>query len=41
MIIIDYPEIHKKMEIGDKILVDYGGVVLTVVGFENEDKFLI
>jgi hypothetical protein len=26
--------------IGDKVLVDYGGVVLTVIGFESEEKYL-
>jgi len=26
--------------VGDKILVDYGGTVLTVLGFEAEDKYL-
>ena len=40
MIVIDYPDIHKKLEVGDKILVDYGGIVLTVIGFEPEEKFL-
>lgn len=40
MFIIDYENIHTKLSIGDKILVDYGGIILTVVGFEAEDKYL-
>jgi pyruvate kinase len=39
MFVIDYPNIHQKLRIGDKILVDYGGIVLTVIGFETEDKY--
>ena len=34
MFVIDYPDIHHKLVVGDKVLVDYGGVVLTVIGFE-------
>ena len=41
MFVIDYENIHEKLMIGDKILVDYGGVVLTVVGFESEEKYLL
>jgi pyruvate kinase len=37
---VDYDNIHEKLMIGDKILVDYGGVVLTVVGFESEKVYL-
>lgn len=37
---IDYDNIHEKLIVGDKILVDYGGVVLTVVGFESEKTYL-
>ena len=40
MIVIDYANIHEKLLVGDKILVDYGGVVLTVIGFEPEQKYL-
>lgn len=40
MCVIDYEGIDERVVVGDKILVDYGGVVLTVVGFESEDKFL-
>ena len=36
MFVIDYANIHEKLLVGDKILVDYGGVVLTVIGFEPE-----
>lgn len=39
MIAIDYPDIYQKLQIGDKIIIDYGGVVLTVVGFEEEDNY--
>ncbi len=28
------------MIVGDKVLIDYGGIVLTVVGFESEEKYL-
>jgi hypothetical protein len=27
--------------VGDKVLVDYGGVVLTVIGFETEKQYLV
>jgi pyruvate kinase len=37
---IDYDRIHEKLMIGDKVLVDYGGVVLTVIGFEYEKTYL-
>ncbi len=37
---IDYERIHEKLLIGDKVLVDYGGVVLTVKGFEYEKTYL-
>lgn len=40
MFVIDYNSIDEHLEIGDKILVDYGGVVLTVIGFEDEEKYL-
>jgi pyruvate kinase len=40
MLVINYPDIHEKVEIGDKILVDQGGVLLTVVAFESEDQYL-
>ena len=40
MFVIDYPNIDKKLCIGDKVLVDYGGIILTVKGFESEDKYL-
>lgn len=33
---IDYENIHEKLMVGDKVLVDYGGVVMTVIGFESE-----
>lgn len=38
---IDYENIHEKLLVGDKVLVDYGGVVLTVVGFESEKQYLL
>lgn len=41
MFVIDYENIDKKLMIGDKVLVDYGGVVLTVIGFESEEKYLL
>lgn len=40
MFIIDYDNIHEKLWIGDKIIVDYGAVVMTVIGFESEEKYL-
>lgn len=33
MFVIDYPDIDEKLATGDKIIVDYGGCILTVVGF--------
>lgn len=41
MFVIDYDNIHQKLRVGNKILVDYGGVVLTVIGFEPENKYLV
>jgi pyruvate kinase len=41
MFVIDYPDIHEKLQIGNKILVDYGGILLTVVGFEHEENYLL
>lgn len=40
MFVVDYPNIHEKVVIGDRILVDYGGLILTVVGFESEHKYI-
>lgn len=40
MFVIDYENIHEKLMVGDKVLVDYGGVVLTVIGFEDEQKYI-
>lgn len=40
MFVIDYPNLHEKVIIGDKILVDYGGIIFTVIGFELESKYL-
>lgn len=40
MFIIDYDNIHEKLCIGDKVIVDYGAVVMTVLGFESEEKYL-
>lgn len=37
---IDYDSIHEKLIVGDKVLVDYGGVVLTVIGFESEKAYI-
>ena len=39
MFVIDYENLDQKLMIGDKVLVDYGGVVLTVIGFESEEKY--
>ena len=38
--VIDYEHIDQKLRVGDRLLVDYGGVVLTVIGFETEEAFL-
>lgn len=38
---IDYENIAEKLLVGDKVLIDYGGVVLTVIGFESEEKYLL
>lgn len=40
MVVIDFPNIHEKLVVGDKILIDYGGVIMTVVGFEKEEIYL-
>lgn len=40
MVVIDFVDLDKYVKIGDKILIDYGGMVLTVLGFELEDKYL-
>jgi pyruvate kinase len=40
MFVIDYPMLDEKLKINDKIIIDYGAIVMTVIGFENEDKYL-
>jgi pyruvate kinase len=40
MFVIDYNNIHEKLKIGDKVLVDYGGMVMTIIGFESEEKYI-
>ena len=39
LIVVDYPNLHEKLHPGDKILIDYGGIILTVLGFEAEEKY--
>lgn len=41
MIVVDYENLAEKLLVGDKVLIDYGGVVMTVIGFETEEKFLL
>ena len=41
LFVIDYENIEEKLVVGDKVLVDYGGVVMTVIGFESEEKYLL
>ena len=41
LFVIDYENIAEKLVVGDKVLIDYGGVVLTVIGFESEEKYLL
>ena len=41
LFVIDYEKIAEKLLVGDKVLIDYGGVVLTVIGFESEEKYLM
>ena len=41
LFVIDYENIAEKLLVGDKVLIDYGGVVLTVIGFESEEKYLM
>jgi hypothetical protein len=31
--------LEKKIEVGQKIMIDFGSVLLTVRGFEDEDEF--
>ena len=38
---IDLAKLDQHLSVGDKILVDYGGVVLTVIGFESEEKYIM
>jgi len=38
--VVDYSELPNKLKVGDQIIVDFGSVALTVVGFENEKDFL-
>ena len=40
MFVVDYNHLSDKLKIGDTILIDYGGVILKVIGFESEEKFL-
>jgi pyruvate kinase len=41
MIVVDYENLAEKLLVGDKVLIDYGGVVMTVIGFETEEKYLL
>lgn len=41
LIIVDYEHLADKLIVGDKVLIDYGGIVLTVIGFETEEKYLL
>ena len=41
MFIVDYENLADKLIVGDKVLIDYGGIVLTVIGFESEEKYII
>ena len=38
---MDYEHLGDKLIVGDKVLIDYGGIVLTVIGFETEEKYLV
>jgi hypothetical protein len=38
---VDYEHLGDKLLVGDKVLIDYGGIVLTVIGFETEEKYLM
>jgi pyruvate kinase len=38
---VDYEHLGDKLIVGDKVLIDYGGIVLTVIGFETEEKYLV
>mmetsp|Transcript_32090 Transcript_32090/g.31404 ORF Transcript_32090/g.31404 Transcript_32090/m.31404 type:complete len:123 (-) Transcript_32090:108-476(-) len=40
MFVIDYPNIHELLNVGDQIVIDYGGALLTVVNFELEERYL-
>jgi pyruvate kinase len=40
MFVVDYPSINERLNINDKIIIDYGAVVMTVIGFESEDTYL-
>jgi pyruvate kinase len=40
MIVLDYENLEEKLAIGDKILIDYGGIVLTVIGYDTEERYM-
>lgn len=38
---VDFQELENKLKVGDHVIVDFGAVCMSVVGFENEADFLV
>lgn len=39
--VVDFSELYSKLKIGNRIIVDFGAVCLSVIGFEDESDFLL
>ena len=37
---VDFKELESKLKVGDHVIVDFGAVCMSVVGFETETDFL-
>jgi hypothetical protein len=38
--VVDFSELYSKLKVGNKIIVDFGAVCMSVIGFEDEAHFL-
>lgn len=38
---VDFQELENKLKIGDHVIVDFGSACMKVIGFEEENEFLM
>lgn len=38
--VVDFSELYSKLQVGNRIIVDFGAVCMSVIGFEDESEFL-